>query len=427
MRTSTTFSILFWIYTKRAKNNQAGVYARITVNGKKSNISLKHKVDVKHWNAKAQKIKGNGAKVKEQNFYLDEIKSEIIQCYRDLKAENRVISAELVKSRYLGEDKKNYDLQDIFDYHNETMAHKLTKCTIDKFYTTQKYVLVYVKRKYRKNNMFLQNLDFEFILGFESFLRSYKSRPVQGTISHNVAMKHIQRLKKMIKLAYEMEWIQRNPFAKFKLRMEKKEREFLSKEELLRVEELSFSIERLSVVRDLFVFSSYTGLSYIDIINLSKDNIVTGEDGNKWIRTKRKKTNISIKIPLLPQAELLIDKYKGHPRTSNINRLLPYISNQKLNSYLKEVADMSRISKNLTFHMARHTFATTITLTNNVPLETVSELLGHTKMSTTQIYAKVIEKKISKDMGQLRQLLKIKKEQNIPVSEPKESTMYIVR
>lgn len=427
MRTTTTFSILFWIYVKRAKNNQTGIYVRISVNGKKVNISLKQKVDVDKWDAKGQKMRGNCTEANELNQYLYEIKSEIVQCYRDLKSENRILTADLVKARYLGEDKKNHTLLDIFKYHNENMTHNLADCTIGKFHTTQKYLLVYVQKKYERSDVFLQNLDYEFILGFESFLRKYRSRPSQGTIGNNVAMKHIQRLKKMIRLAYDMDWIQRDPFTKFKLTYEKKGREFLTKEELEKIEKISTPIERLSTVRDLFVFSCYTGLSYIDVINLSQDSIVKGNDGKKWIKTKRQKTGVPVKIPLLEKAEKLIINYKEHPRTENTNRLLPYMSNQKLNSYLKEIADLCKISKSLTFHMARHTFATTITLTNNVPVETVSKLLGHTKIATTQIYAQVVEKKISEDMNQLRTVLKSKTNKEIRQQRQPSSVMHVVR
>ncbi len=405
MRTSLTFSVLFWTYAARAKNNQAKIYARITVNGKRVNISLKQRVDIGSWDAKRQKAKGNGEASRTLNLYLDEVKSDIFQCYNDLKREDQVLTAELIKARYLGEDKRKYTLKDIFDYHNETMSHKLTAGTIGKFNTTQKYVLVYTMSKYRKTNMFLQDLNHEFILGFESFLRNYKSRPSQGEISNNVAMKHIQRLKKMVSLAYQMEWIERNPFVKFKLKYEKKEREFLTSTELKSIEDFHFTIERLIAVRDVFIFSCYTGLSYVDITGLTQDNIVLGIDGSCWMVTKRQKTKTPIKIPLLPKAESLIQKYQDHPRTLNSARLIPCMSNQKLNSYLKEIADSCGINKNLTFHMARHTFATTVTLSNGVPIETVSKLLGHTKLATTQIYAKVLDKKISEDMNTLKMKL----------------------
>ncbi|WP_233164280.1 site-specific integrase [Snuella sedimenti] len=406
MRASTTFSVLFWIYAKRAKSNQTNIYVRITVNGKKSNISLKQIVDVNAWDAKNQKMKGSGAASRKLNLELARIKSDIHRCYQDLKQELRLPSAELVKARYLGEDKRIYTLRDIFEYHNQTMAHKLSKGTMGKFETTQKYVFVYVTEKYKTSDMYLKNLDYKFIIGFESLLGSYRSRPSQGEISNNVAMKHIQRLKKLVTLAYHLEWIDRNPFVKFKLKFEKKEREFLSKDELQRVLGFNSTIGRLIVVKDLFIFSCYTGLSYIDIIELSSDNIVIGIDGNQWIMTARTKTKIPVKIPLLPKANDLIKKYKSHARTQNSGKLMPKISNQKLNSYLKEIADSCGLKKNLTFHMARHTFATTVTLSNGVPIETVSKLLGHTRIATTQIYARVIERKVSEDMNKLRSVIK---------------------
>jgi integrase len=189
----------------------------------------------------------------------------------------------------------------------------------------------------------------------------------------------------------------------------KKEREFLSQAELEKLENLSCSIERLTNVKDLFVFSCYTGIAYGDIMLLTKKNIVEGEDGNLWIITSRKKTSTPVKVPLLPPALNIIEKYKNVRRTSITKTLLPVLSNQKVNSYLKEIAYLCQIKKHLTFHMARHTFATTVTLTNGVPLETVSKLLGHTELTTTQIYARVIEKKISEDMTLLRSKMAIKR------------------
>jgi integrase len=187
--------------------------------------------------------------------------------------------------------------------------------------------------------------------------------------------------------------------------MEKKEREFLTKNELHRIEIFSTTIDRLTVVKDLFLFSCYTGISYCDIMDLDNNSVVKGIDGNFWLMANRNKTGTPIKVPILPLVQCLIDKYKNNPRTIYNGKLLPTISNQKLNSYLKELADLCSIKKNLTFHMARHTFATTVTLTNGVPLETVSKLLGHSKLATTQIYARVIEKKLSEDMELLKQKL----------------------
>ncbi|WP_317046555.1 site-specific integrase [Nonlabens agnitus] len=203
-----------------------------------------------------------------------------------------------------------------------------------------------------------------------------------------------------------MEWIRRDPFVRWKPVYEKKQREFLSVNELSNMENFEFASERLDRVRDLFVFSCYTGISYVDIMNLTKDNLVLGIDGDNWIYTKRQKTKSSVKVPLLGKAEDLIAKYQGHPMIEVTRSLLPIITNEKLNVYLKEVAHYVGIKKNLTFHMARHTFATTITLSNGVPIETVSKLLGHSKIATTQIYARVLENKISDDMTALKSKLR---------------------
>ena len=188
--------------------------------------------------------------------------------------------------------------------------------------------------------------------------------------------------------------------------MIKTERGFLSVKELEAIENFTTDIERLNIVKDLFIFSCYTGIAYVDIMQLKKDNILLGIDGNNWIVTKRQKTNTPVKVPVLEQTQLIINKYKNNVRAESTGSLLPVLSNQKLNSYLKEIADVCGIKKNLTFHMARHTFATTVTLTNGVPIETVSKLLGHTKLTTTQIYTKVIERKVSDDMNALRTILK---------------------
>lgn len=403
MRTSSTFSILFWVYSSRAnKNNRSTIYARVTVNGKRVGISLKSKIDIGTWNTDRQKVKGNTAESRQINLYLDDVKSRIVSCYRDLNNETKVVTAQLVKARFLGEDKKKNSLRDIIDYHNEKMGVKLAPKTLCHYRTSQKYILEYIQKEYGCDDIFLQDLDYQFVLGLESFLRCYQPKHYQGKIGNNAVMKHIQRLRRMVTLAYHMEWIERDPFVKFKPKLEKREREFLTQLELNSIEELSTPIERLSTVRDLFVFSCYTGISYGDIMSLDKECIIRGIDGDLWLMANRNKTGTPFKIPILSKTEQLIAKYENHPRTQFNSKLMPTISNQKLNSYLKEIADLCRINKNLTFHMARHTFATTVTLTNGVPIETVSKLLGHTKLATTQIYARVVEKKISEDMNMLR-------------------------
>lgn len=310
-----------------------------------------------------------------------------------------MVTSNLIKAHFLGDEDGRHSLTDIINYHNDHMKSTLRLGTQKNYYTTHRYLFLFLKEKHRTTNMYLSELNYKFIIDFERFLRHQKS------MGNNTVMKHIERLRKMVSLAYRMEWLDRDPFIKFKAKYEKKERTFLTKEELQRIEDKSFTIPRLQLIKDLFVFSCYTGLSYGDVMNLTLGNLCMGMDGKQWIHSKREKTSVPVKIPLLSKASNIIKKYEVHPNSTDKQTLFPTISNQKLNSYLKEIADVCRIKKNLTFHIARHTFATTVTLSNGVPIETVSKLLGHSKITTTQIYAKVIERKVSDDMQRLEECI----------------------
>lgn len=403
MTSSQTFSILFWINASRSKDNMAQIYARIIVNGQRANLSLKTKVNVDKWDKRKGRVKGTNQSALQVNQFIEQTRTKIFQCYMDLKASDTYFTAQSLKVKFLGEDQDRPSMKKLIDYHNDKMEHVLHPDTLRHFKTSQTYILEYIQKEYKVDDYFLKDLNYGFLLGFENFLRSYKPKHYQPKIGNNTIMKHIQRLRKMIRMAFHMEWIEKDPFVKFKPKLIKKEREFLTETELKRLENLSCSVERLTNVKDLFIFSCYTGISYGDLMLLTKRNIVEGEDGHLWIITNRKKTSTPVKVPLLPPAIHILEKYKNSRRTSFSKTLLPVLSNQKINSYLKEIAYLSQIKKHLTFHMARHTFATTVTLTNGVPLETVSKLLGHTKLTTTQIYARVIEQKVSDDMDLLRQ------------------------
>ena len=282
------------------------------------------------------------------------------------------------------------------------MVGKLKWGTKKNYFTTQGYIADFIFVKYKVTDMYLKQLDYNFILKFEKYLRNFTPTDHQKPMGNNTVMKHIERFRKMITLSYKLEWIERDPFINFKSKFVKVERGFLTEMELNEIEEKDYSIERLQLVKDLFVFACYTGLSYIDVINLTASDINYGIDGELWLIMKREKTNNALRIPILPKALTLINKYKENPKALANATVFPKMSNQKLNAYLKEIADLCRIEKNLTFHLARHTFATTVTLSNGVPIETVSKLLGHSRISTTQIYAKVIERKVSDDMKTLR-------------------------
>ncbi|MBO6829869.1 MAG: site-specific integrase [Muricauda sp.] len=402
MKTSTTFSILFWADFARAKDKQASLYARITVNGKRATISLKRRIPISDWDIHRNRAKGNTQKSRMLNSYLDETYTFLFECYRELKTERKLITAQAVKARYFGEDDESRSIMDIINYHNEDMEGKLKWGTQKNYFTTQRYIFKFLKKAYKTTDKYLQELDYDFIIKFEKYLRSYVPEDHQKPMGNNTVMKHIERFRKLVHLSQKLGWIERDPFINFKSKFIKKERGFLSLDELQEIENKELTISRLQMVRDLFVFSCYTSLSYIDVIHLTEDNICIGIDGELWIHYRREKTTKPVRIPLLPKALSIIEKYRKNHKAVAQGRLFPKISNQKLNSYLKEIADVCGIKKNLTFHIARHTFATTVTLSNGIPIETVSKLLGHSKISTTQIYAKVIERKVSNDMQKLR-------------------------
>ena len=226
-------------------------------------------------------------------------------------------------------------------------------------------------------------------------------------------MKHLERFKKMINLAIKLEWMHKNPFSQFQLKYDKYDRAYLNERELKLLENTEFKSERLQRIKDCFVFSCYTGLSYIDIKELTENNIVKGIDNNNWIYTKREKTDEQVKVPILPKAWTILEKYKAKKELNVTTNLLPISSNQKTNAYLKEITKACGIHKNISFHVARHTFATTVMLSNGVPIETVSKLLGHAKLSTTQIYARVVETKISEDIQNLLKRFESKKQKQL--------------
>lgn len=400
-----TFSVLFWLKLASTKNRKAPLYARITVNGKRSELSLKRKVLISDWDTTKNRLKGTRESNKFINAYLEQVYVRLFECYQKLQSSNRLVTSDVIKAHFLGNTETRHSLSDIMEYHSIHMKDTLRWGTQKNYYTTHKYILLFLKEEHKTTDMFLSGLGYKFIIDFERFLRN------RNNMGNNTVMKHIERLRKMVSLAFKMEWLDKDPFVKFEAKYEKKERGFLTLEELQSIENKVFTIQRLQLIKDLFVFSCYTGLSYGDVMNLTTDNICKGIDGKQWIYSQREKTSVPVKIPLLSKALDIIKKYETYPNTINKQTLFPTISNQKLNSYLKEIADVCRIQKNLTFHIARHTFATTVMLSNGVPIETVSKLLGHTKLSTTQIYARVVETKISEDIQNLQMRFETKKEQ----------------
>ncbi|WP_366941081.1 site-specific integrase [uncultured Pedobacter sp.] len=404
MKSKNTFGIQFVLrLPKNKKDEMAVVYARITVNGRRAEISLKSKVSINNWDEAKGRAKGKREEIIKLNSHMEQVRSLIFDGYQELIQRNKSVSVDAVKAKYLGEDiEETMALLKVIEYHRQVAATKLAPGTMKNYHTTESYLKKFIKHQYRKNDIMLEELNYKFILDFENFLINYESTDHHKSLNNNGVMKHIERLRKMVNMAVMMDWLDKDPFSKYKLHFDKVERGHLSKEELKVLSEKYFKIERLQAVLDMFLFSCYTGLAYIDIFNLTKENIIKGIDSSDWLKTNRQKTNTIVKVPLLPEAVNLIKKYNDHPVAVGKGTLFPVISNQRMNGYLKEIAEICGIDKNFTFHLARHTFATTVTLSNGVPIESVSKMLGHTSIRTTQIYAKVVEHKLSEDMQNLR-------------------------
>ncbi|MCY1720426.1 site-specific integrase [Prolixibacteraceae bacterium Z1-6] len=398
-------SILFYTKTsKKDKKGKAPIYCRITVNGGRAEISTNEKTEPDKWDRATQRMKGRSELVKTTNNHLDVIESKIKRLFNRSTEEDEEVSAEMLKDLMIGKRKKRYCLVKIFEENNELtkqqQGQKYSKSTVRQYGTTLKRLKEFLVEKYGKTDLEMDKLDINFIRRFEIFLRTkYKN-------GDNTAMKYLKQLKKVVHYAIDMGYLDKDPFRSYSTPFSEVNRGYLTADELIKIEEKKFRITRLDQVRDVFVFVCYTGLSYSDLKQLKAGSISKGINGKNWIIYEREKTGVRASIPLLPPAQAILDKYKDDPVCIADGILLPVKSNQKLNSYLSEIAELCEIDKHITMHLGRHTFATTVTLTNGVPIETVQKMLGHKNLSTTQIYSKVVDTKISEDMSKVEDRLK---------------------
>ena len=393
----STFKVLIYIKKNAVKSNgKAPIMARISLNGEIAQFSLKCEINPIEWDAKAGKAIGKSVATQKFNGLLDNLKASIIQHYRELSDRDTTVTAEKVKNAFLGLLTRNETLLDLFGKHNQDLKAQIGKGvsrdTYQKYVRTENRLKDFMKSKYNISDINLKEINHSFICDFDIYLKTVHS------CGQNTTAKFMQRLKSIVLFAKSNGWIHADPFSNFKLYFVKSDREYLTEPELERIMKRKFSIKRLEQVRDIFVFSCFTGLAYVDVFNLQKSNIRTTFDENLWIIGKRVKTGINYRVPLLDIAKLIIEKYNGNLAEDLV---LPVISNQKMNSYLKEIADLCDIGKNLSFHVARHTFATTVTLSKGVSIESVSKMLGHTNIKTTQIYARITDNKIRDDMAAL--------------------------
>ena len=388
--------ILFVISATRInKKGLVPIVCRITYLGIRKPFATGLFINPDNWNNSLQKAIPDDTEHKQINTQLSLIKQEINQAFLFLQVQKEQFDVEDIYLKFKGEDiKPSKTLIEVFNLHNARMEKlvgiEYTKSTFSKFTEAKQHIENFLFHKYKKRNIALEDISLKFLNDFDYYLKTEKKFK-QITIN-----KSIQRVRKIIKLAIAEGYLVTDPFLLYKPKKVINSITYLTTKELYKLENHKFSQKRLEQVRDMFVFCCYTGLPYQEMSILTQKHIVKKFDGKLWIDMFRQKTKRQFSIPLLPKAISIIEKYQDD------KRLLPVVSNQKFNSYLKEIAEIIGIEKKLTHHIARKTFATTVLLYNDVPIEVVSELLGHSKISTTQDhYAKVVQRKVSEQILQL--------------------------
>lgn len=393
----STFKVLF--YLKRnapKKNGLIPVMCRITVNGKISQFSCKLDVEEKTWNIELGRVSGRSTVAQETNRMLDKIRVGINKAYQDICDKDNYVTAEKVRNVFLGMGMNHETLLAVFRQHNEDYEKQVGK--IKSLRSYWKYCIVYkhleefIKQRYKVSDIALKELAPAFITDFELFLRTEKNH------CNNTVWSYMMPFRSIIFMAINNGWLQRDPFYAYSITKEETKRGFLSKEEINLLIKGSFKKPSYTLIRDLFIFCTFTGLSWTDMANLTKENLQTSFDGHLWIKTNRQKTGTESNIRLLDVAKHIIEKYDG---ITDDDKLLPVPCYVNCKNSIKVIAKKCGIEKNVTWHMSRHTYATTVCLSNDVPIETLSKMLGHRSIRTTQIYAKITAEKVSRDMEKL--------------------------
>lgn len=384
------------------KRGLVGIECGITMDGKRVTFSTGLKINPDVWDNLKQRVKGKSEEVIIMNETLKTIHNKLYEKSLELTQKGLFVTPDLLKDAYLNKVgclQTHTLLEEFQNYINDRQAltnKSLSPATFECDLRTQTLIKEFIHHKFNRKDIQLTELNHSFISAFHTFLIAEKNH------STNTTIKHLKILKRVIDIAFANGYISTNPFFQYKVKRENVIKEFLTEEELRRIINKDFDLPRLERMRDVFIFACYTGLSYGDVKSLEACHIITDKEGRMWIYKKRVKTGILARIPLLPIPKLILEKYKGS------NRLLPIIDCSSTNIYLKEIATLCGINKNVTFHTARYTFATTVTLTNHVSLEAVSKMLGHTNTRMTERYAKVINRYISEEMDKLEQKLSAK-------------------
>lgn len=392
----SSFAILFFIRESRVrKDGTASIEVVLTVNGERCAFSTGKRVKSCNWDKAKQQVKGKDEEAQSLNNYLKAIKAKLYQKEADLLDRGFIITAELLRDAYFDkvESLKEKTLFEVFEEHNQEqeklVGNGVSKATYWISVYTVRLLKEFIQQKYKREDLYLRELNLNFIQSFHSFLRIDKG------MAQNSSTKHLKLLKKIVNLAVANSYMTTNPFITYKIEREPVEIDFLDEEELRKIINFDTPLPRLERAKDMFLFGCFTGLSYIDIKTLAPEHFEKDSTGRIWIKKRRVKTGVLSRIPLLPIAKLILDKYKGG------EKLLPIQDPADINKYLKDIAILCDIKKRITFHTSRHTFASTVTLANNISLEVVSKMLGHTNTRMTTHYAKLIDKCIGEQMDRL--------------------------
>lgn len=401
-----SFRVLFFLKkTKLLKNGEASVCMRITVNGTRVENNIRKSIDPALWSQAKETARGKSRRACDLNTYIEEARIKLYQIFCELEQQNRPVTAHLLQELFFGQEKpeKVRTLLGTMQEHNDQcralVGTDYALITVRRYESCRRYLTELIRQRYGKEDLPLAEVNGELVRAFAFYLKTEKG------CQQNTVIRYMKCLKKITNLARANDWMAKDPFLGIRFHEKEVVREFLTMDELQTIYRKEFPLERLTLVRDVFIFAAFTGLAFIDVQQLAPEHIVRDNNGNLWIRKPRQKTKNMCNIPLLDIPQEILRKYADHPTCRKKGVLLPVPCNQKMNSYLKEIADICMIRKNLTTHCARHSYATSVCLANGVSLENVAKMLGHSNIKMTQHYARVLDSSILRDMNQVQAAL----------------------
>lgn len=398
-----SFHVLFFLKkTRLLKNGEASVCMRITVNGTRVENNIRKSIDPALWSQAKEMARGKSRRACDLNTYIEEARIRLYQIFCELEQQNRPITAHLLQELFFGQEKPEEvrtllgTMQEHNDQCQALVGTDYALVTVRRYESCRRYLAELIRQRYGKEDLPLVEVNGELVRAFAFYLKTEKG------CQQNTVIRYMKCLKKITNLARANDWMAKDPFLGIRFHEKEVVREFLTMDELQTIYRKEFPLERLTLVRDVFIFAAFTGLAFIDVQQLAPEHIARDNNGNLWIRKPRQKTKNMCNIPLLDIPQEILRKYADHPTCRKKGVLLPVPCNQKMNSYLKEIADICMIRKNLTTHCARHSYATSVCLANGVSLENVAKMLGHSNIKMTQHYARVLDSSILRDMNQVQ-------------------------